>query len=695
MNASSICPWLVLAALGWYLGSSPNPAAAQTYYPVGTSATDALLQVAVEVDPLAQVRQQFPLALTVTVTNITAEGAGNGREEIVEGIDFALPLPPAEWYDLSELATDRGEVNLAEEPMDLCVPARLGVISGFAVDSDQLDQPLQQQLDAVIGRMDPARRYQLAGHTDPRGRPAYNQALSLRRALTVEGILIEEGFPDAQLEAVGFGERQLLEQRGDDDFAGARQVGVYPVLQPVLRLSLAELKPRETATVRLTLTPAAWIDPVRGRSLVGDNPCYGQRLDFQATRPTLPELTLAAELRRESPGGDSPWGEAVDLSRCDVAQLRLGLANAGPRSAQEAVIFDTWPDNMGLVGDFPPSAQFNPPRRLRFRPAPLAVGERFEASYRLQVRDHQGATDLTRTTRFEGAAVTPVAEVVNRVRWFDPQLTLTVDGTPSAYPSETLRYTIAVANPGSWPIHDLVVEAQLPTGVGVPETPGGEVDGGEVRWQLGRLDPAAQRDLTLALPVATNRAVDALEARFRAFDRAYGGGEDNPCVSDAVRHTARVRALAPPEFTIRSRDDGLALGNTNEYLVTLRNPNGLALPVTLKAQLDPAIIQPAAPQVTAALTAADGTRRPYPLALNLDDSGQLALIDPAEPLTLGPNQGLEVRLPLRIVSLGDDALVALAANLTSAFNITSLRFHVSALEGLVVAERTVDTIIYR
>ncbi|RLB63923.1 MAG: hypothetical protein DRI90_05765 [Deltaproteobacteria bacterium] len=48
------------------------------------------------------------------------------------------------------------------------------------------------------------------GHTDSRGAPAENEALSLRRAQEVRTTLIAEGIPASKIQAVGHGSRRPI-----------------------------------------------------------------------------------------------------------------------------------------------------------------------------------------------------------------------------------------------------------------------------------------------------------------------------------------------------------------------------------------------------------------------------------------------------------------------------------------------------
>lgn len=85
----------------------------------------------------------------------------------------------------------------------------------FEFDSAALTAEDKAEIDAALSNLknfpDDIRsgiKVQVAGHTDSRGRDAYNQGLSERRAATVRDYLVAGGFPAGQIRSVGYGETQ-------------------------------------------------------------------------------------------------------------------------------------------------------------------------------------------------------------------------------------------------------------------------------------------------------------------------------------------------------------------------------------------------------------------------------------------------------------------------------------------------------
>lgn len=96
----------------------------------------------------------------------------------------------------------------------------------FDLDSNALTPAARIDLARIAKVMsDPVSHlqvYRVGGHTDSLGDPAYNQALSERRASATRRYLIALGVPPSRLVARGYGARELLDSVPSYDPANRR-----------------------------------------------------------------------------------------------------------------------------------------------------------------------------------------------------------------------------------------------------------------------------------------------------------------------------------------------------------------------------------------------------------------------------------------------------------------------------------------
>jgi outer membrane protein OmpA-like peptidoglycan-associated protein len=78
---------------------------------------------------------------------------------------------------------------------------------GFAFDSDTISEPERTEVARWAGRFaDPRYSFSIVGLTDPTGDAEYNRALSRRRSLAVQRVLLEDaGIPALRVSAIGVG----------------------------------------------------------------------------------------------------------------------------------------------------------------------------------------------------------------------------------------------------------------------------------------------------------------------------------------------------------------------------------------------------------------------------------------------------------------------------------------------------------
>jgi outer membrane protein OmpA-like peptidoglycan-associated protein len=119
----------------------------------------------------------------------------------------------------------------AVAPTPVVIPAQLNVAIPrnvhFALDKSNLSPASIKVLDEIIQilQANPYLSFDLSGHTDPRAPQAYNQALGMRRAISVRNYLLKRGIEPQRMtiRSEGFSKRQSNES-GKQPYALDRRV---------------------------------------------------------------------------------------------------------------------------------------------------------------------------------------------------------------------------------------------------------------------------------------------------------------------------------------------------------------------------------------------------------------------------------------------------------------------------------------
>ncbi len=121
-------------------------------------------------------------------------------------------------------------VDLTQSGRDAGGPAGVARIIYFDFDSFIVKPEYQSVLEGHSRylKASSARKVMLEGHTDERGGREYNLALGQKRAEAVRRSLALLGVPDAQMEAVSYGEEKPAAQgHSESAFAQNRRVELY------------------------------------------------------------------------------------------------------------------------------------------------------------------------------------------------------------------------------------------------------------------------------------------------------------------------------------------------------------------------------------------------------------------------------------------------------------------------------------
>lgn len=167
------------------------------------------------------------VALTRGLTLVTAEDVEIATEVAKEPADPATAegtevtavdpaeTAPTETAPTETVVSENATATLVKMPEDLGVNIRIE----FAFDSAALDDAQKPKLKKLCNVMRAAdiQLFRIIGHTDASGSDDYNERLSRLRAEEVQRYFVNDcGIAAGRLEAVGLGERFLLEDNDPD-----------------------------------------------------------------------------------------------------------------------------------------------------------------------------------------------------------------------------------------------------------------------------------------------------------------------------------------------------------------------------------------------------------------------------------------------------------------------------------------------
>lgn len=272
------------------------------------------------------------------------------------------------------------------------------------------------------------------------------------------------------------------------------------------------------------------------------------------TNVTQPQLQLVKRGREE-------------VLICEPIEYVLEISNPGTGPARNVRIVDELPEGLATADGR---------RRIAFDVGTLPAGETREFTYEVTANEPGTFSNVARAN----AAGDLSAEAAQDLVVVAPNLEITKTGPQRDYIGAPIRYTITVRNTGDGPARDAVLVDRVPAGGQfVSATENGRVEGRQVTWDLGTLEPGAERTVRV-----TVEGTEMGDLRNVALATAY--------CADEVEAAAVTEVVGIPALLLEVVDtqDPVRVGNETTYVITVLNQGSeVANNIAIRTELPEAL----------------------------------------------------------------------------------------------------------
>jgi len=136
----------------------------------------------------------------------------NDNDRIVDLID-ACPNEPEDrdLFEDDDGCPEAGEGRVSIKGQKLVIMDKIYFLSGSSKIDVTKSAPILDQVAQILIQNNWLKRIEIQGHTDDRGKDAYNMDLSQRRSAAVKAYLAQQGVAAIRLQANGYGETKPIE----------------------------------------------------------------------------------------------------------------------------------------------------------------------------------------------------------------------------------------------------------------------------------------------------------------------------------------------------------------------------------------------------------------------------------------------------------------------------------------------------
>lgn len=295
-----------------------------------------------------------------------------------------------------------------------------------------------------------------------------------------------------------------------------------------LKWSLGNMGPRQSSILRVT----------------GSGDATGE-LSYCATVTFQTQLCNAN--RVVEPALELTMTATPEVIQCDPVTLRYMVRNTGSGVARGvkvvAVLPAGWKTQDGRSG-------------VTFDAGDLRGGQSKEATLVARSSETGSFTSTARATEEGGLS----AEASADTRVTIPKLVMTKSGPEMRYLGRPATFDITLSNEGDGPARDTVVVDDISAGSRVIEaTQGGQVAGGRVTWNVGTLEPGAQRSFSVSLVPGQIGTV-----RNTAFAKAY-------CGEANAESSMQVSGVSAVLLEVIDNEDPIEVGMNEAYDIVVTN----------------------------------------------------------------------------------------------------------------------------
>ncbi len=237
----------------------------------------------------------------------------------------------------------------------------------------------------------------------------------------------------------------------------------------------------------------------------------------------------------------------AEVLQCDPITYTVTVRNAGDGTAENVKITDKLPNGLETDSGL---------KTVVVNVGDLGPGKAMKATYTVKA----AKTGTFTNTAVASGEPNLSAEATHKVTVTNPVLQVEKTGPEMRYLGTRAEFTITVSNTGDGPARNTTLTDTVPAGLEfVSASSGGQMNGGQIVWNLGTLNPDQTKTVT-----ATFMARQPGDFSNTATANAY-------CTTAADDASIRIEGIAAILLEVVDEADPIEVGANETYTITVTN----------------------------------------------------------------------------------------------------------------------------